>query len=163
VQFANADETKEFIHHVVSTGKARTVGLGSDKSKLNDTRHLAPEYTVLQYEYSLLDKPVEIVPGRRVNLHGLFRNMNFIEAIANDNWLSKEIFNHSKLDISKPTDQVELCLRAAQYLNQNGMTIFSATKDHHIKETISVWNSIKFNDLQIDEILNIIRKRTLIA
>ncbi|MBK9983475.1 MAG: aldo/keto reductase [Saprospiraceae bacterium] len=161
VEFANEDETIKFIDHILNTGKARFVGLGSEASKLHDVKDLAPVYTLLQHEYSLEDVQNQIGTGRIINIHGLFQNLKFLTSLSMDKEIRDEIEEIAALDIKKEAEALEICLAGARYLNPYGNTLFSATKDHHIKETISMWNTSKLKDPQIDGILNIIRKHAM--
>ncbi len=158
VEFANEDETKKFIEHILKEGKARAAGLGSEADKLKDVRDLASIYTFLQHEYSLEDAKSSIDSGRTNNIHGLFQNLKFLITLSADEETRKEIKAISALDIRKEREALDICLACARYLNAFGITLFSATNDHHIKETISAWNNITLSDAQIESTLAIIRK-----
>lgn len=154
---ANGPQTIQFMARALQSGKARSIGIGSELEKLEDIATLHPEYRVVQHEYNLCHGPISKLENRMINIHGVFQNVDRINSLRQKDWFKRNI-NINQLDFKKKADVISFCLAGAKYENPSGMTLFSSSNNHHIKETISSWKNIPIDRLTFDQSIAIIRK-----
>ncbi len=128
------------LQESVAVGKIGAFGCGSSADKIPPLLAHKPEYCpVLQFEWSVLDKPLG--PFEAFTLHHRSLTANFQELqtalqrnpAVRDRW-SAEIAT----DLARPGALAALMLKAALVLNPQSVILVSSKDRHHIAENVRV-------------------------
>ncbi len=160
VDEANTPEARSFMEMVLSSGKARAIGIGAAREKLTNVRQLDALYTVVQHDYDLCGQQQIDDGNRMVNTFGLSQNLQCIKSMTGRNPIQEELSSVSKLDFSIEKNILSFCLAGARYEHPGGISLFSSTQESHIRETVTAWNSQSIDQVQFKEAISIIRKHT---
>ena len=134
------DSLLRLLEHSVTTGKVGAFGCGSSAVKISALLTNKPRYCpVLQFDWSILDKPQRPLPA--FTLHHRALTANFAE-------LSAALKNHTDAcrrwsaevgaDLAQPGTLAALMLKAALVLNPGSVILVSSRNRHHITENVRV-------------------------
>jgi len=157
IDYANQEELLKFLEEVLSSGKAKEVGIGSSIEKLQNIEALSKLYRVIQTDFSLVSTlPPTDIP-RLTNVYGVLKAVKFLLGQSNRPELRNEMINACGLDIQSSADALRLSLGIARYTNPNGVTIFSSSHENHIRDMISIWNQNEINDQALLNSISILK------
>jgi hypothetical protein len=113
-------------------------GIASNSQSIrNEYQNLNKAYQVLQHSDQAFEHNIALMPNV---------NQQFVRIVYNIFSRFKQI--ESKLALDKELiDPIKLILSYYKKENENGITLFSATKNDNIKDTVLKWNSLSENDL----------------
>ncbi len=136
------DSLLRLLQDSVAGGKIGAFGCGSSADKIPALIAHKPQYCpVLQFEWSVLDKPLG--PVQAFTLHHRSLTANFGElqtalgknAAARDRWSAE-----TGADLAQPGMLAALMLKAALVHNPESIILVSSRNRHHITENVRVAN-----------------------
>jgi aryl-alcohol dehydrogenase-like predicted oxidoreductase len=135
---ANEDDIIATLQRCKDAGKIKMFGIASNSESIrNDYQNLNKVYQVLQHSDQAFEYNISQMPNV---------NQQFIRIVYNI--FSRLKIIERKLSLDKDLiDPIKLILSYYKRENKNGITLFSATKNENIKDTVLKWNSLSENDL----------------
>ncbi len=128
------------MQDAVTSGKIGAFGAGSGADKIPALLTQRPEYCpVLQFEWSVLDKPLG--PVAAFTMHHRALTANFAElnaALRNDTPLRQRWSSEVNADLGQPGMLAALMLKAALVYNPDSVILVSSRNLHHIRENVRV-------------------------
>jgi aryl-alcohol dehydrogenase-like predicted oxidoreductase len=138
VSQANQEDIIEVLQKSKDAGKIKMFGIASNSQSIrSEYLDLNKAYQVLQHSDQAFENNIALMPNQ---------NQQFFRIVYNVFSRIKQI--EHKLAIEKELiDPIKLILSYYKKENENGITLFSATKNKNIKDTIVKWNNLSENDL----------------
>jgi aryl-alcohol dehydrogenase-like predicted oxidoreductase len=135
---ANQEDIIATLQQCKDAGKIKMFGIASNSQSIrNEYQNLNKAYQVLQHSDQAFEHNIALMPNV---------NQQFVRIVYNIFSRFKQI--ESKLALDKELiDPIKLILSYYKKENENGITLFSATKNDNIKDTVLKWNSLSENDL----------------
>lgn len=135
---ANQEDIIATLQKCKDAGKIKMFGIASNSQTIrNEYQNLNKSYQVLQHSDQVFEQNIASMPN--VNQH-------FVRIVYNIFTRFKQI--ESKLAFNNELiDPLKLILSYYKKENENGITLFSATKNENIRDTVLKWNSLSKIDL----------------
>ncbi len=134
------DDLLRALENSVASGKIGAFGCGSSANKISSLLTHKPQYCpVLQFEWSVLDKPLGPLTAFTLHHRALTANFADLSAALRTNaeacrrWSSEVGF-----DLAQPGTLSALMLKAALVCNPGSVILVSSRNRHHITENIRV-------------------------
>jgi aryl-alcohol dehydrogenase-like predicted oxidoreductase len=133
---ANEEDIIATLQRCKDAGKIKMFGIASNSQSIrNDYQNLNKLYQVLQHSEQAFEYNIAQMPNI---------NHQFIRIVYNI--FSR--FNQIKTKLALDKELIDpLKLILSYYKKENGIILFSATKNENIKDTVLKWNSLSENDL----------------
>ncbi len=136
----NDEGLLRLMQDAVAAGKIGAFGAGSSADKVPALLTHRPEYCpVLQFEWSILDKPLE--PMQAFTMHHRALTANFAElraALQKDSRVSQRWSSQVGVDLAQPGILAALMLKAALVYNPESVILVSSRNPGHIRENVRV-------------------------
>ncbi len=142
------DGLLRLMQDAVTSGKVGAFGIGSDRGKIPALLTGRPEYCpVLQFEWSVLEKPLG--PVQAFTLHHRSLTANFTElnaALRDDARLRERWSSEVNADLRQPGMLAALMLKAALVYNPDSVILVSSRNPGHIRENVRVAGDASLTD-----------------
>jgi len=135
---ANQEDIIASLQQCKDAGKIKMFGIASNSQTIrNEYQYLNKAYQVLQHNDQVFEQNIALMP---------IVNQQFVRIVYNIFSKFKQI--ESKLAFDKELiDPIKLILSYYKKENENGITLFSATNNENIRDTVLKWNSLSKIDL----------------
>lgn len=142
---ANQEDIIATLQQCKDAGKIKMFGIASNSETIrNEYQNLNKTYQVLQHSDQVFEQNISLMPNV---------NREFVRIVYNIFSRFKQI--ESKLVFDKELiDPIKLILSYYKKENENGITLFSATKNENIRDTVLKWNSLSKIDLSQPSLYN---------
>ena len=129
-----------FLQASVAAGKIGAFGCGSNADSVPALLAQKPEYCpVLQYEWSVLDKPLGSMEAFTLHHRALTASFQHLQsALRNNAALRHRWSMETNTDLAEPGTLAALMLKAALVLNPTSVILVSSRNRHHIAENVRV-------------------------
>ena len=136
----NDDSLNSLLQDAVHTGKIGAFGCGSSSEKIPALLASKPQYCpVLQFEWSVLDKPVDAHPAFTLHHRSLTANFQGLQsALARLPEVRNKWSTETGVDLAQPGKLAALMLKAALVLNPASVILVSSRNRRHIEENVRV-------------------------
>ncbi len=129
-----------FLESSVQAGKIGAFGCGSSADKVPALLAHRPAYCpVLQFEWSVLDKPIGPLDAFTVHHRSLTARFQELQTALRDNAAARQRWSAEvEADLGQPGMLAALMLKAALVLNPQSVILVSSRNRHHITENVRV-------------------------
>jgi D-threo-aldose 1-dehydrogenase len=134
------DALLRFLEDAVRAGIIGAFGCGSSADKVPALLAHKPRFCpVLQFEWSVLDKPLESIPGFRLHHRALTANFAELrDALGRDTEARQRWSQEAGADLQAPGMLAALMLKAALVLNPDSIILVSSRDPGHITRNVRV-------------------------
>lgn len=134
------DTLLALLQSFVASGKLGAFGCGSSADKIPALLTRQPAYCpVLQFEWSVLDKPVTRIDAFTLHHRSLTAHFQELEAALRGNTSVRDCWSAEvNADLARPGMLAALMLKAALVLNPQSVILVSSRNRHHITENVRI-------------------------
>jgi aryl-alcohol dehydrogenase-like predicted oxidoreductase len=132
------DNLLRLLEDLVQQGTIGAFGIGSGAEKVPALLAQRPAYCrTLQYEWSVLDKPVTATEAFRIHHRALTGNFRELYAALSDNKLLRHRWSAlTNTDLGNPEALANLMLKASLVMNPTSIILFSSKNPGHIRANV---------------------------
>jgi D-threo-aldose 1-dehydrogenase len=129
------DNLLHLLEDLVRQGTIGSFGIGSSPDKIPALLTERPAYCrTLQYDWSILDTPIQLTEPFRIHHRALTDNFRAIHtALANNTMLRQRWSALTDTDLSDPETLANLMLKGSLVMNPTSIILFSSKNPSHIQ------------------------------
>lgn len=135
----HADDLLHFLEDQVASGTLGAFGVGSERSRVETLATKRPAFCrVVQFEWSILDRPVRGIDSFRIHHRALTENFRLLHArLLGDTSRAREWSSAVGADLSHPEVLAALMLKAALLENPHAILLFSSKNPTHMRRNVA--------------------------
>jgi D-threo-aldose 1-dehydrogenase len=136
----DSDELLRLLEDSVAAGTIGAFGVGSEREKVETLAIKRPKFcAVMQFEWSVIDRPVLGLAGFRMHHRALTDNFRGLRArLVGDRARCAEWSDAVGADLADSGVLASLMLKAALVENPESVILFSSKRPEHIRRNVSV-------------------------
>jgi D-threo-aldose 1-dehydrogenase len=161
------DTLLSLLQSEVKKGTIGAFGIGSSTDKIPALLASRPAYCrTLQYEWSILDAPIQLSASFRIHHRALTTNFRGLQtALIKNQPLCQRWSTLTNTDLSNPETLAHLMLKAALVMNPTSIILFSSKNPAHIQANVhtAADTSLEFPARQLYNLVQSERDQLLIT
>ncbi len=136
---ANREDLIAVLQKNKTEGKIRKYGIASNSLSIkNEYLSLNGSYEILQHSERLFEQNIASMPLNDEKVMRIVYNIFSRLSLLKNELTNKQDFN----------DPIKLLLSYYQKVNAKGITLFSATNNNNIFNTVKTWNDLSFGEFE---------------
>ena len=136
----NSDDLLQFLQDSVAAGKIGAFGVGSERSRVETLAIKRPKFCgVMQFEWSVLDRPVVGLSGFRIHHRALTDNFRSLHnGLLADKARCEQWSREVSANLADRETLAGLMLKASLVENPQSVVLFSSKSPQHMKNNVQV-------------------------
>jgi D-threo-aldose 1-dehydrogenase len=134
----SSDELLKFLEASVAAGKIGAFGVGSERARVETLAIKRPKFCgVMQFEWSVVDRPVRGLEGFRIHHRALTDNFRSLHAgLLSDKVRCARWSEQVEADLANKEMLAGLMLKASLTQNPESVVLFSSKSPAHMKRNV---------------------------